>query len=153
MPRSCPKGERPSRRGGANPPGLSLWNVSKAHILDLARNGVHIPRTMEAAAEPAAVAEALSLLRIDEGVIKPLIGASGFGVERVRRGEEAGALARASAHKALDRVLVQEFVHGIDAGEHAGVFFDGVFSHGLRRTAAPANFASTRSTAAGSRRR
>jgi len=36
--------------------------------------------------------------------------------------------------------LVQEFVHGIDAGEQAGVFFDGVFSHGLRRTAAPGEF-------------
>lgn len=123
-----------------NPPELILWNISKAHVLDLARKGVRIPRTMEAAAAPAAVAEALSTLRIDEGVIKPLIGASGFGVERVRRGEEADALARASAHKTLDRVLVQQFVHGIDAGELAGVFFDGVFSHGLRRSAAPGEF-------------
>src|SRR5262249_41941255 len=37
-------------------------------------------------------------------------------------------------------ILVQEFVQSIDAGEQAGVFFDGVFSHGLRRTAAPGEF-------------
>lgn len=123
-----------------NSPTLILWNMSKAHVLDLARKGARIPRTMEATAAPAAVADALSMLRIDEGVIKPLIGASGFGVERVRRGEEADALARASAHKTLDRILVQEFVHGIDAGEQTGVFFDGVFSHGLRRTAPPGEF-------------
>jgi glutathione synthase/RimK-type ligase-like ATP-grasp enzyme len=34
----------------------------------------------------------------------------------------------------------RKFVHAIEAGEQAGVFFDGVFSHGLRRTAAPGEF-------------
>src|SRR5262249_15507373 len=106
----------------------------------LADKGVRIPRTVEAAADPASVAAALRALGIDEGVIKPLIGASGFGVERVRRGEETDALTRASVRKKLDRILVQEFVQSIDAGEQAGVFFDGVFSHGLRRTAAPGEF-------------
>jgi glutathione synthase/RimK-type ligase-like ATP-grasp enzyme len=123
-----------------NRPDLIAWNISKAHVLDLADKGVRIPRTVEAAAEPAAVAAALRALAIDEGVIKPLIGASGFGVERVRRGEEADALARASARKKLDRILVQQFVREIEAGEQAGVFFDGRFSHGLRRTAAPGEF-------------
>ena len=123
-----------------NRPDVISWNISKAHVLDLARRGARIPRTVEAAAEPAAVAEALRALRIDEGVIKPLIGASGFGVERVRCGEESAAVARASAMKRLDRVLVQEFVREIEAGEQAGVFFDGMFSHGLHRTAAPGEF-------------
>jgi glutathione synthase/RimK-type ligase-like ATP-grasp enzyme len=123
-----------------NRPDLILWNMSKAHVLDLARRGARIPRTLEAAAEPGAIADALSALGIEEGVIKPLIGASGFGVERVRRGQERDALARAHASKRLDRILVQEFVHGIESGEQAAVFFDGVFSHGLRRTAAPGEF-------------
>lgn len=123
-----------------NPPDVVAWNIAKTHVLDLAQRGARIPRTIEAAAEPAAVADALRTLGIDDGVMKPLIGASGFGVERVRRGEEADALTRARAHKRLDRVLVQEFVDEIEAGEQAGVFFDGVFSHGLRRTAAPGEF-------------
>jgi len=123
-----------------NHPDLINWNISKAHVLDLAQRGARIPRTVEAAAEPEAVADALRVLRIDDGVIKPLIGASGVGVERVRRGEEADAVARASAHKRLDRILVQEFVREIEAGEQAGVFFNGVFSHGLRRTVAPGEF-------------
>jgi len=123
-----------------NAPALIVWNMSKTHVLDLAAKGARIPRTLEAAAEPAAVARAMSALGIDDAVVKPLIGASGFGVERARRGEEAAALARARAHKRLDRILVQEFVPSIDAGEQAGIFFDGVFSHGLRRTAAPGEF-------------
>ena len=42
--------------------------------------------------------------------------------------------------KPTDRVLVQEFLPGIAEGELAGVFFDGVFSHGLRRVAAAGEF-------------
>jgi glutathione synthase/RimK-type ligase-like ATP-grasp enzyme len=40
----------------------------------------------------------------------------------------------------VERVLVQEFLPEIAAGELAGVFFDGVFSHGLRRVPAPGEF-------------
>lgn len=121
-------------------PDLIRWNLSKAHVLDLGARGAVIPRSRLVAAEPAAVAAALEALDLGEAVIKPAIGASGVGVERVRRGEEAAALERARARTATDRVLVQEFVAGIEHGELAGVFFDGVFSHGLRRLPAPGEF-------------
>ena len=109
-------------------------------MLDLGRRGVRIPRSIDTDAEPAAIAAALDELALRDAVIKPLIGASGSGVERVTRGEEATALARARALKPTDRVLVQEFLPAIAAGELAGVFFDGVFSHGLRRRPAPGEF-------------
>lgn len=123
-----------------NAPDLIRWNISKAHVLDLGARGAAVPRSRLVDAEPATVAAALDALRLTEGVIKPVIGASGVGVERVRRGEEAAALQRARAGKSLDQVLVQEFVAGIEHGELAGVFFDGVFSHGLRRVPAPGQF-------------
>jgi glutathione synthase/RimK-type ligase-like ATP-grasp enzyme len=123
-----------------NLPALVRWNLSKAHVIDLGARGVRVPRSRIAAAEPDAVAAALDALDLAEAVVKPLVGASGFGVERVRRGGEAAALARAQARKATERVLVQEFVAGIEDGELAGVFFDGVFSHGLRRLPAPGEF-------------
>jgi glutathione synthase/RimK-type ligase-like ATP-grasp enzyme len=123
-----------------NAPELIRWNLTKTHVLDLGRRGARIPRSIDTDAEPAAIAEALDRLGLRDAVIKPLIGASGFGVERVRRGEEAAALARARALKPTDRVLVQEFLPAIAAGELAGVFFDGVFSHGLRRLPAPGEF-------------
>jgi glutathione synthase/RimK-type ligase-like ATP-grasp enzyme len=123
-----------------NAPSLIRWNLAKTYVLDLAQRGAPVPRSMVAAAEPAAVASALSALGLREAVIKPLVGASGFGVERVERGDEAGALARVLARKPAARVLVQEFLDGIADGELAGVFFDGVFSHGLRRVPAAGEF-------------
>ena len=123
-----------------NAPRLIRWNLSKAHVLDLGARGVPVPRSRLVPATPEAVAQALVALGLDEAVLKPAIGASGFGVERVRRGDEATALARARARKAVDHVLVQEFVAGIERGEVAGVFFDGAFSHGLRRLPAPGEF-------------
>ncbi len=123
-----------------NAPSLIRWNVDKTYVLDLARRGARVPRALVADAEPSAIAGALEALGLRDAVIKPLIGASGFGVERVRRGEEAGALERATAAKPMARVLVQEFLPEIADGELAGVFFDGVFSHALRRVPARGEF-------------
>jgi glutathione synthase/RimK-type ligase-like ATP-grasp enzyme len=123
-----------------NRPDLIRWNLSKAHVLDLLRRGVCGPRTVQARATASDIAMALQALGIEHGVIKPLFGASGFGVERVTRGDEEAALARAQTGKTMDHVLVQEFVEGVDRGELAGVFFDGAFSHGLRRVPAAGEF-------------
>ena len=123
-----------------NTPALVRWNLSKVHVLELGTRGARIPRTLEVAAEPSALAEALERLDLREGVIKPLIGASGVGVERVSRGDEPAALRRATARTAPARVLVQELVPGIERGELAAVFFDGAFSHALLRVPAPGEF-------------
>ncbi len=123
-----------------NAPALVRWNLSKRHLLDLAARGAAVPRTLEVAADARAVAGALERLGVREAVLKPLIGASGFGVERVTPGQEAIALGRALIRKRLDRVLVQELLPEVAGGELAGVFFDGVFSHALRRVPAPGEF-------------
>ena len=123
-----------------NRPSLVRWNLSKAHVLELGALGVPVPRSLEIAAQPTELADALKQLELREAVIKPLIGASGAGVERVVRGDEAAALARSLAAKKTSRLLVQELLPGIEHGELAGVFFDGRFSHGLRRVPAPGEF-------------
>jgi glutathione synthase/RimK-type ligase-like ATP-grasp enzyme len=123
-----------------NAPGLIRWNLSKVHVLDLAARGAPVPRSRLVPATPEAVAQAIAALGLDQAILKPAIGASGFGVERVRRGDEAAALERARARKAMDEALVQEYVAGIERGEVAGVFFDGAFSHGLRRVPASGEF-------------
>ena len=71
------------------------------------------------AAEAGAVASALDELRLDEAVIKPAIGASGVGVERVRRGDEAAGVDRLRAGARADQVLVQEFMADITGGDAA----------------------------------
>jgi len=132
--------DRLDARRTFNAPSLIRRNLAKTHVLDLAARGVPVPRSRAVDATPAAVAAALDELRLQDAVIKPAIGASGFGVERVARGSEAEALRRAATHKATARVLVQEFLRELAGGELAGVFFDGAFSHGLRRVPAAGEF-------------
>jgi glutathione synthase/RimK-type ligase-like ATP-grasp enzyme len=79
-------------------------------------------------------------LSLTDAVIKPTVGASGVGVERVARGREAEAIERVRAVTRSPRLLVQEFIAEVRAGEMAGVFFAGAFSHGLRRVPAPGEF-------------
>jgi glutathione synthase/RimK-type ligase-like ATP-grasp enzyme len=123
-----------------NLPALVRWNLEKTYLLDLASRGATLPRSAVVRADGGVVADALRRLGVTDAVLKPTVGASGFGVERVRRGAEAEALSRLRAVKPSGHVLVQEFVSDIAGGELAGVFFDGAFSHGLRRVPAPQEF-------------
>lgn len=132
--------DRLDARRTHNAPELVRWNLEKTYLLDLARRGAPIPATTVVDADAAAIAAALERLALAEAVIKPTVGASGFGVERMARGEEAAALARLRAVSGAPRLLVQEFLPEVGAGELAGVFLGGRFSHGLRRVPAAGEF-------------
>jgi hypothetical protein len=111
--------------GTFNPPALVHWNLEKTYLLDLAARGATVPRSAVVRADPTAVLRGLQTLGVTEAVLKPTIGASGYGVERVRPGEEATALCRLRAVKSTEHLLIQEFVPEISAGELAGVFSTG----------------------------
>jgi len=123
-----------------NTPELVRWNLEKSYLLELAARGASVPASAIVDADAALVAGTLARLALAEAVIKPTVGASGVGVERVRRGHEADALDRLRAQTSSPRVLVQEFVPEVAAGEIAGVFFGAAFSHGLRRVPAAGEF-------------
>jgi glutathione synthase/RimK-type ligase-like ATP-grasp enzyme len=123
-----------------NPPDLVRWNLDKSYLTELAARGAPLPVCAVVEADPAAVAGALARLSLTDAVIKPTVGASGVGVERVARGREAEAIERVLAVTSSPRLLVQEFIAEVGAGEMAGVFFAGAFSHGLRRVPAPGEF-------------
>jgi predicted ATP-grasp superfamily ATP-dependent carboligase len=59
-------------------------------------------------------------LSLVEAVIKPTVGANGVGVERVRRGHEADAVARLRAVASSPRLLVQEFIPEVAAARAPG---------------------------------
>src|SRR5438128_1537924 len=115
-----------------NAPDLVRWTLAKAYLTVLAERGAPLPACTIVEADAALVAGALARLSLREAVIKPTVGASGVGVERVACGREAEALARFHAVTRSPRLLVQEFIPEVTAGEIAGVFFGGTFSHGLR---------------------
>ncbi len=123
-----------------NAPDLVRWNLEKTYLVELATRGAPVPASVVVEADEAKVAGALEQMSLTEAVIKPTVGASGVGVERVARGQEADALARVCAATSSPRLLVQELVPEVTAGEFAGVFFDGAFSHGLRRVPAAGEF-------------
>ena len=116
------------------------WNLEKSYLTELAARGAPIPASAIVEADAAHVADALARMALAEAVIKPTVGASGVGVERVSCGHEADAIARLRAVAGSPRVLVQEFIPEVAVGEIAGVFFDGAFSHGLRRVPAAGEF-------------
>jgi glutathione synthase/RimK-type ligase-like ATP-grasp enzyme len=123
-----------------NAPALVRWNLEKTYLHDLAARGARIPSSVFVDANAGAIAGALDRLRLTDAVIKPTVGASGVAVERVARGREAETLTRLRGVTPSTKLLVQEFVHEVTAGEIAGVFLGGVFSHGLRRVPTPGEF-------------
>jgi glutathione synthase/RimK-type ligase-like ATP-grasp enzyme len=123
-----------------NRPDLVRWNLDKSYLTELAGRGAPLPAGAVVEADAAALAGALDRLSLTDAVIKPTVGASGVGVERVARGSEAEAIERVRAVTRSPRLLVQEFIAEVGAGEMAGVFFAGAYSHGLRRVPAAGEF-------------
>jgi len=123
-----------------NVPELVRWNLEKSYLTELAARGAPVPASVIVDGDAAMLSDALERMALREAVIKPTVGASGVGVERVSRGHEADALRRLRALTRSPRLLVQEFIPEVAAGEIAGVFFGGTFSHGLRRVPGPGEF-------------
>lgn len=123
-----------------NTPDLVRWNLDKAYLIELGARGAPLPSSMVVDADTSALTNALDWLALTDAVIKPTVGASGVGVERIARGHVADTLARFRAASSARRVLLQEFVPEVAAGELAGVFFGGALSHSLRRVPAAGEF-------------
>jgi glutathione synthase/RimK-type ligase-like ATP-grasp enzyme len=73
-------------------------------------------------------------------VVKPTTGASGYFVELVAQGEVAAMVARLPEEVRAGGVLVQEFLPEIADGEVSLIYFDGVFSHTVRKRPPPGEF-------------
>ena len=118
-------------RRAVNPPALMRWNLSKAYLLELGEKGAPLPPTRRAAPDPAKLAAAMGALGLEEGIVKPIVGATSKGLARVRRDDELG-LARAALGLDGHDALVQPFLGEIaTAGETSFVFLGGEFSHAV----------------------
>ncbi|HEY0179554.1 MAG TPA: hypothetical protein VGC30_07965, partial [Dokdonella sp.] len=117
------------------------WNVDKHYLLALERAGVAIvPSTFcERGADVDAALDAFLGAWPDmaEFVAKPAIGAGSRDAERHARADRAAAAAQIERLLAAGRsVVLQPYLGRIDAdGETALVFFDGEFSHAIRKGA------------------
>lgn len=114
-----------------NPLGVVRWNTDKHYLGELAAKGVPTVAShyLEPGDDPAAFPD------LDEFVVKPCVGAGSRGAKRFVRAERAAAIVHAAALLATGRsVLVQPYLRAVDeAGETSLLFFDGRYSHAIRK--------------------
>lgn len=121
-----------------NPPDVLRWNTDKHYLGELAERGIAtVPGTfVEPGMDAGAALDAFLATRAEpEFVVKPCIGAGSRDAQRhARRGLAA---ARAHVARLLDAgrsVLLQPYLDRVDEhGETALVFFEGAFSHAVRK--------------------
>jgi hypothetical protein len=117
----------------ANGPDVVRWNTDKVYLRDLAAAGVPTVATAFAApGEPAQFAR-----HFTEFVVKPSVGAGSRGVGRFTpdRADDAHRHV-ADLHAAGRTAMVQPYLDAVDTiGETALIYFDGRFSHGVRKAA------------------
>lgn len=121
---------------------LVRWNLRKDYVAKLAAAGVRVPRSFVVACEPAAIGRVFTETGWERAVVKPASGASGYSVELVQASTLARQVAGLSDEARANGVVVQEFLPEIAEGELSMVFFDGVFSHAIRKRPPPGEFRS-----------
>jgi glutathione synthase/RimK-type ligase-like ATP-grasp enzyme len=114
-----------------NPLDVVRWNTDKHYLGELAARGV--PVIPSHYIEPRGDADAFPAF--DEFVVKPCVGAGSRGAKRFVAAERGSAVAHARAlMEAGHSVLVQPYLAQVDsAGETALLFFDGEYSHAIRK--------------------
>jgi hypothetical protein len=132
-----------------NPESVVRWNTDKHYLLELTR--AHAPVVATRCVEPgesaaSALAEFLAAEPGAELVVKPAVGAGSRDARRHARTARPAATAHIEALLAAGRsVLLQPYLESVDRdGETALVWFEGRFSHAVRKgPLLPAGAAST----------
>ncbi len=121
---------------------LVRWNLRKTYLQDLAAGGIPIvPTLFLDRFRPEGTDDLFARLESDEIVLKPLISASADGTFRLRAGTWRVQEAVLTAELNGKAVLAQPFVRAVpDGGEFSLIYFDGMFSHAVRKTPAPGDF-------------
>lgn len=125
-----------------NPIGLVRWNLRKDYVGKLAAAGIRVPRSHLVACEAAAIEQVLVDAGWEQAVVKPVSGASGHSVELVKRATLARQVTGLSGEARASGVVVQEFLPEIAEGELSLVYFNGAFSHAIRKRPPPGEFRS-----------
>lgn len=124
-----------------NPGEVLRWNFDKAYLGELGAKGVELVPTIVvpkgARRDVAALARARGW---DDVVVKPTISGGAYLTHRFRVADAAkyaGEIAKTLEDRGL---LIQPFLPEIADGELSLLFFDGVFSHAVRKRAAAGDY-------------
>lgn len=119
-----------------NPPSVLRWNVDKIYLQRLAEAGVPIaPTAWLDVGDPELAEAARQAHGWDEAVVKPRRSGGSFRTERLRAGRPAGFEPYGGP------AMLQPFLASVGTtGETSLVFFNGVFSHAVRKVAKAGDF-------------
>lgn len=124
-----------------NPFDVVRWNTDKHYLADLAGAGVPVvpTRFVEPDAEPLPALEAALDAFADaaEVVVKPTVSAGSADTQRYRRDEAFAAANHVGRLLSAGRAaMLQPYLDAVDTrGETALLYFDGTFSHAIRKAA------------------
>lgn len=124
-----------------NPRELVSWNIRKTYLRDLDARGVRIVPTQWGNGLPPGTLRALAASVRGEFVVKPTVGANALDAHRLPRDfDEGTALYLEGTYR--DRGwMAQPFVRSVlDEGEYSLFYFDGVFSHAVRKVPRDGDF-------------
>jgi glutathione synthase/RimK-type ligase-like ATP-grasp enzyme len=116
-----------------NPIALVRWNMRKDYLDKLAAAGVRVPQSDLVPAAVETITQVFRERGWPRAVIKPMTGTSGYFVDLVAPHEVAPAIARLPDEVRAGGVIVQEFLPEIADGELSLVYFNGAFSHAVRK--------------------
>lgn len=124
-----------------NPLSAVRWSLDKHYLADLAaRDAAVVPTGFierDAAPQPALRAFLAEHSQAEDFVVKPAVGCYSKGVKRYSRAQESEAVEHVT--RLLDErgsVALQPYLPSIDrAGETNLIYFDGVYSHAIRKGA------------------
>ena len=135
----CERVDRVSRLH--NPLPVLRWNVDKHYLNDLDAAGIPVvpTRFVEVDAEPLPALQACLAEYADafEIVVKPTVSAGSRDTQRYRHDQSFAAANHIGRLLDAGRsVMVQPYLDAVDTrGETALLYFDGVFSHAIRKAA------------------
>jgi glutathione synthase/RimK-type ligase-like ATP-grasp enzyme len=137
--RWCERVDRVTRL--LNPLPIVRWNTDKHYLSDLAAAGIPVVPThfVEPDAEPLPALQAFlaAFPQTAEIVVKPTVSAGSRDTQRYRR-DQTFAAANHIGHllDAGRSVMLQPYLDAVDTrGETALLYFDGTFSHAIRKAA------------------
>ncbi len=125
-----------------NPPAVLRWNMEKTYLRDLESAGVAVVPTewLAQGARPDLCA-LLDSRGWSEAVVKPVISAAATRTWRVSRESASEIEEQLAESLELGDVMVQPFIPEIQTrGEWSLMFFDGEFSHAVRKMPTEGDF-------------
>jgi Prokaryotic glutathione synthetase, ATP-grasp domain len=124
-----------------NPFPVLRWNGHKGYLLELEAKGVPVvPGALLRMSDPHALVSFSGFSAAAELVVKPAIGAGANGAMKARKEDPALERHLRGILKSTD-ALLQPFVPDVaESGEVSLVYFDGCYSHAIRKRPAKGDF-------------